>query len=84
MAWTLLDSLRNGQAALHHFQKHLLCREYAYDLVTVDVFETDIKHWWFLHFSSHLSSDLFNRSTRTKCAVCMYVCMYVRMYVCKK
>ena len=41
-------------------------------LVAVDVFETDIKHCWCVRISS-LSNYLFNRSPRSKYAVCMYV-----------
>ena len=42
-------------------------------LVAVDVFETDIKHWWCLRISSLLSIYLFKRSPHSKYAVCMYV-----------
>ena len=49
-------------------------------LVTVDVFETDIKHCWCVRISSLLSSYLFNRLHRGKYAVCMYVCK--KEYLC--
>jgi hypothetical protein len=39
-------------------------------LVAVDVFETDIKHCWYVRISSLLSSYLINRSPRSKYAVC--------------
>jgi len=43
-AWPLLDSPRNGQAALFLFQKHILLAAHLLVEVAANVFDTDGKY----------------------------------------
>jgi len=71
MAWSLLDLLRIVRWRYTTFENICSVGSALMTLVAVDVFETDIKHWWCVRISSLLGCYLFNRSPRSKNALCM-------------